>query len=114
MTRIGELSDRPHSRYAAADFRRGEPVRLVRPPEIDELSEKLIDNGLRDRRVDPRLHPDVAGVETLLPGLWRRDPPISADQFAPVHVIAERGREQAQPIAARAVDTVGVLEDRHA
>jgi hypothetical protein len=44
----------------------------------------------------------------------RRDDDVAADELAPVHVVAEGRREQAQPVAALLEQAVGLLEHRHA
>ncbi len=71
MTRVGELSKCPHRRAEAVEFDRRESIRLVGAAEIDELAVKLVDDVLGHRRVDPRLHLDVAAVEALLPDVRR-------------------------------------------
>ena len=54
---------------------------------------------------------DVTRVESDLPGVGRRNHNVAADQFAPVHVIPKRRREQANSIAAIAKMRYAFLKD---
>ena len=62
--------------------------------------------------VDAGLDRHVARVEPLLPHVRRRDHDVAADELAPVHVVAEGGREQADAVAALLEQPVSLLEHR--
>ena len=78
--------------------------------EVSELSGQFLDDMGFDGLVDAGTRLDVARVESNLPGIGRRDYDVTTDEFAPVHVIAERGREQANSIAAIAKDGIRLLK----
>src|SRR5215469_8895855 len=93
-------------------FHRNSTLRM-RPSEIRQLPREFFDNSRFNRFVYPRTHFDIAVIEANLPGIGRRNDDIAANEFAPVHMIAEGCREQANTIAAFAEDLISLLEHCH-
>src|ERR1700734_1922867 len=111
--RRDELPERAPSRCELIELRDAETVLIVRTTEIREMREQLVDNLRMHRVVDARDHRDVAGVQSLLPCVRRRDNRIGADHLAPVHVVAKRRREQPDPVPTLAEKPIRLLENGH-
>src|ERR1039458_8430357 len=75
--------------------------------EIGEFGGQLSNDLRIDWIVDARHGFDVTGVVADLPGVWRGYDDVTANELAPVHVVAERRGKQAETVAALAVDAIG-------
>src|SRR5579864_6955485 len=85
-----ELAKSPPSRAEGVELVQGEAVFSVGTLEIREFQQKLMHNFGIDRLVDPRDNLDITGIEANLPFVRRGNHDLSAYEFAPVHVIADR------------------------
>src|SRR5438309_2301386 len=113
MGSLEELPQCAYGRTVSVKLGQREPVFVVRPAEVREFSQQLV-NDLRVHRIlDAGGNTDVTLIETNLPLVGRRNHHIATDQFTPLHVIAECRREQAYAIAALLKNLVSLLEDRH-
>src|ERR1700757_223116 len=113
MTGSDELAERSASRCEGVEFVAAQAALVRCATEIDELSRELIDNVWIHRLIDAGAHLDIAGVEADLPGVGRRDDDVATDQFAPMHVVAKRRREQPDSVAALPKNLIGLFEYRH-
>ena len=114
VARGEELTQRAARRSERIELVDSQAVQIVGAPEIGEASIQIVDNRGIDGPVDPRRDRDVARRKAFLPRARRRDHDVAADQFAPMHVIAERRRQQAEAIAALAEQPIRLLEHRNA
>src|SRR3984893_5567815 len=67
-----------------------------------------------DRFMDAVADFHIARVAADLPGVRRRDHDVPADELAPVHVVPKGCRQEADPVAARAEQLIGLLENGYA
>src|SRR5713226_1069787 len=113
-TRGDELAESSAGWWERIELFNREPPLLVSAAEIRELLREFLHNLGLDGLVDSWPDLDIAGIKAHLPGVRGRDDDIAADEFAPVHVVAKGGREQADAVAALAENLVGLLEYRDA
>src|SRR5512146_1822014 len=92
-----ELTQRANRRSEMVEFGNRHPVDRVSAPEVIEAEQLGDDSGFH-RLVDTGRYLDIAGIETLLPFVRRRNDYVAADELAPVVVITKRSREQAHTI----------------
>src|SRR6266852_6233652 len=89
-----ELPQRATGGAESQEFFGGQPVVVVRAAKVRQLGVQLRDDIGVDRLVYARHRFDPTLVQPDLPAERRRDYDVSADQLAPVHMIAERRRKQ--------------------
>src|SRR5579863_1295454 len=78
--------------------------------EIGEFPGQLLDDLSVYGIVDARAHLYITDIEANLPRVRRRNHNIAPDQFAPVHVVAKRRREQTNPVASLTKYLIRLLE----
>src|SRR5204863_6546959 len=110
----GRSSELPQSSQSSAEgveLVDREPAFGIRSAEVGEPLQQVLNHARCDRLMDAWDNLDITCVIALLPGVWWRDYDISADEFAPVHVISERCREQACPVPVLTKNAIRVLEN---
>src|SRR6516225_3967101 len=113
MARRDELPKRPACRAKRVELLDRKPAGLRGAPEIAELPRQLRHNARINRLVNSWTYHYIARVESNLPGVRRRDHHISADKFAPMHVISKSGGKQPDAISALFENLISLLEHRH-
>src|SRR5262250_1739552 len=78
-----ELPQRPSRRRQPVELTNAHAIDLVGAPEIREVSLQLVHDCRVDRLIDARTNLNVAGVESKLPRVGRRDYHVATDKFAP-------------------------------
>src|ERR1700730_1635673 len=102
MTRRDELAKGPSGGAEEIEFVKGQASLRVGAAEIREFPGEFPHDLCINRFVDAGTNLNVAGVEANLPRVrWRNDD-ITTDEFAPVHVVSKRGRQQACSKARKA------------
>src|SRR5713226_4854987 len=105
-----ELPQRATGGAESQEFFGGQPVIVVRAAKVRQLGVQLRDDIGVDRLVYARHRFDPTLVQPDLPAERRRDYDVSADQLAPVHMIAERRRKQPRAKSLLPVDGIRFLE----
>src|ERR1700693_2498279 len=109
MASRNELAERTARWPERIEFFEGQAVFGARAPEVREFPGKFCFDIRAHRLVDARGNFDVASIDPNVPGVGRGDHQISADEFAPVHVVAKSGGEQAGSITSLAEEPISLL-----
>src|SRR5580658_3011654 len=89
-----ELAQSSPGRTERIEFFDGQTAVAIGSAKIRKFLEERIHDMCRNGIVDSWTNLYIAGVEANLPGMGRRDDHISANELAPMHVVAKGGREQ--------------------